>query len=160
MKIKFLDTGEVIEVTTSQQLANTKVRVTPETSRQIQEAAFKLEFYWALTDKEIKHLTCPFLFIEGTGLLMAGTSVSNFVCQKGYREFEIIPPIEVEGEPSGNSGELPGEDNTDKVNELAALLQHHAMCDVHLGVLSNPVDLALEVLEWMKALPEPPKTNS
>jgi hypothetical protein len=95
MKIRFTDTGEIITITKPEQLANTKVRVTPETSRLIQEAALKMGFLWAMR-KDIKSprfLNAAFLFLNNLSLGFAEKEDAGYFETNDNREFEFLSPL-------------------------------------------------------------------
>jgi hypothetical protein len=97
MKIKLLDTGEIINVTCAQQLANTKVRVTPETSRQIQQEAFKLRFLWpsGRDFDEPRFIDEPFLCFNSNFSLGFWGDEKTFEANE-KREFEFLSPTDPE----------------------------------------------------------------
>ena len=89
-KIKLFKDG--VEVTTKEQLQDTKVRVTPETSALVQEFAFDLGFSWSNAGKVIRAYQ-PFLFF---GLLsISYDTYDEAGCFESYNEKEIT--VELEG---------------------------------------------------------------
>lgn len=95
MKIIFKDKPEeIVEVVRAEQLANTKVRVTPETSRQIQEAAFKLGFAWGDGDIVVQKTYAKYLYFhEGLYFyIQLGHQYSVFIDSK-CKEFEFLPSL-------------------------------------------------------------------
>lgn len=105
LKIRWVDTQEVVEVTKPEQLANTKVRVTPETSRQIQEATFPLGYAWPGVTRSVKNEDESFLYFDSlsthTGsvfMLTYGIEDSTFKNSK-KREFQFIFPTSETTDP-------------------------------------------------------------
>jgi hypothetical protein len=99
MKIKFLDTQEVLEVTTPWQVVNTKVRVSgPEESQQIQLLLNEMGIGWGDKQTPIQHLDKPFLFIYHWKALAWHNDDDHFR-ESHAREFSFISPTSETTDP-------------------------------------------------------------
>lgn len=109
MKIKFLDTGEIQEVVSAHQLANTKVRVTPETSRQIQEEVLRLGVKWINGRSEVLWTESPFLFFMPdfgkVALSHLPKGNGNWFKRSYCREFVLLPSLSSPSELQDSNSE-------------------------------------------------------
>ena len=68
------------------------VKVTPEESGMVQEAAFGVGYRWAITEKEVQHTEKPYLFFTPTISDITFSTDDEHVPGKAYRCYEVSVP--------------------------------------------------------------------